>query len=165
MRLEAFKSPGILRGLSPEESAMDYMAGWQWVHAEHFTPNPYFHSIRSRMPFEPVTFARLIAKIAHCITVRAEGIDGFEPFLTDIIRGKDLSKLWYFIGGLDTRPTPYGRPLSTSLWVGEPGRKDDFIFAEIRLFADLGAPIYYAIVGQNPKRGGGLKRVSPAGGE
>jgi hypothetical protein len=111
MRLEAFKTPGVLRGLSPEESVRDYMAGWQWVHAEHFTPNPYFHSVRSSMPFEVVTFARLIAKIAHCITVRAEGVDGFEPFLTDIIRGKDLSKLWYFVGGLDTRPIPYGRPL------------------------------------------------------
>jgi len=34
------------------------------------------------------SFARMLAKIAHCQAVAALGLDGFEPALAEIIRGK-----------------------------------------------------------------------------
>ena len=35
------------------------------------------------------SFARMLAKIAQCQAVAALGLDGFEPALAEIIRGKD----------------------------------------------------------------------------
>jgi hypothetical protein len=158
VRIAAFKAPGILRHLTPEQSANDYLAGWCWNHMEQFQMNPSFHSVRVRSTFHPIIFARMIAKVAHCVAVQRFGVDGFEPFLTEIIRGIDLSKTWYFIGGDDVRPVvPIASHLLARLFIGEPKTEGDYIFAEIRLFANLGAPIYYAIVGQNPKRGIGLQ--------
>jgi hypothetical protein len=156
--MSAFKSPGILRDLSPEQSAKDYLAGWHWRHMEPTKLNPISNTIRAKITFDPVIFGRLIAKIAHGISVVRFGINGFQPFLSHIILGKDLSKMWYYVGGDPIRPPkPINSHLLTRIFIAPEQIERDLIFAEIRLFANLGAPIYYAIVGQNPSRSSSLQ--------
>jgi len=155
--LAYFEGPGLLRGLTPEESEKHFIASRPpWMRADRPKPGHEFAEIKFGAYFDPVPFARLIAKIAHGVTVRHYGPDGFEPFLKEIIRGDDLSKLWYYVGGAPTDPIPVDRHISYKICRRDNETLPDYLVVEIRLFANLGAPIYYALVGQNPKDGGGL---------
>jgi hypothetical protein len=151
----AFKPPGLLRGLSPQQSYDDYLAGWMWGHVEKIIHSPHVSGIRIGQYFHPLIFARMIAKIAHGTAVLAYGLTGFSPCLTDIIRGTDLSKLWWLIGGDPSRPVSETKKhFDVRLLTKEPETNPDpdYIMAEIRLFGNLGAPIYWAIVGENLKK-------------
>jgi hypothetical protein len=49
--------------------------------------------------FEPIKFARVLAKIAHCFVIAAAGINRFSPLLVPIILGQDKNVSFYVGNG------------------------------------------------------------------
>jgi hypothetical protein len=156
--LPFFRLPGIVRNLSANQAWHDHFAGG-WSHIEPFedpgVPMWFDEKI------DDVLIARLMAKMAHGMAVWSIGLDGFRPFLTDIIRGKDLSQLFYFVGGepKPVRPNKVGKfPHQLEIATGNiNGHRQKNIFAAIRLFADRsipgypelgGPPIYHVVIGE-----------------
>ena len=55
--------------------------------------------IVKRRNFDPIRFARLLAKIAHSFAVAELGLTGFNPFLHNLIRGIPPLYPFYYVGG------------------------------------------------------------------
>lgn len=101
-----------------------------------------------RLPvrYDQKSIARMVAKIAHGLTVEWLGLDGFTPYLPPMILGhsQDLGR-WV------------GSP-SASLFDEAPDRGHRFrvgtlddsplLIAGVHVFADSGAPEYLVVVGQ-----------------
>jgi hypothetical protein len=110
--------------------------------------------------FSPQKFARFVAKIAHGASVAQLGWGQFDPFLPEVILGKDPFATHY-VGSL---PEPYRK--------GEGGHMTrvghcrfpnglSVVWANVWFFSDFGTPIYEVVVGTNltPL---GLSRLPPA---
>ena len=156
--LPIFKLPGIMRNLSPEQAWRDHLVG-PWMHFEHFLDPGFPMWIDT--PIDHNLIARMVAKIAHGMAVWSYGADGFRPFLQEIIRGTDISKLFYFVGGWPNPPPPTPVtifPHRLEIAIGNIiGQEQVFVFAIVRLFADRfirgrpelgGTPIYTVVVGE-----------------
>jgi hypothetical protein len=92
-------------------------------------------------------FARMLAKIAHAAAVALPSLGQFRPLLPDIILRKNLD-LSLYVGC--SNPHHIAPPESNLIrvmvcWAKKPF--DQWLIAEIRLFAMLGAPSYQVIVG------------------
>lgn len=97
-----------------------------------------------RVVFEPVKFARAIAKIAYGFTVLQLGLDRIsERYVLPAILGKatDIGR-WV---GCDPAP-PMGP--STGLHAVTLRMEDKQIHVLVRLFAQFGAPEYHVVVGR-----------------
>jgi hypothetical protein len=117
--------------------------------AQHGGALPY-------VEFQPSTFGRLLAAIAHGFAVYSRGHSGFIPLLPDIIlgRGEDVFR---FVGGTNG-PSPFPRimpiPSIKSLHqtiidtTSIDGRL--ICYAEIRLFSHLNPwpPCYCVVIGE-----------------
>jgi len=153
--LARFKPAGFLRGLSQQASMADAFLG-NWILSELSETEPQ-NPVYVETEFSIPAFAKLIAKIAHAYAVFRHGVEGFDPFLADFILGKDFPYPFYFIGGearveprekcpwhlMDSRLVGT-RPVVGNIWVP----RQQPILVRVRIFADLGAPIYQAIVGK-----------------
>jgi hypothetical protein len=98
-------------------------------------------------PLHQPSLRRMLAKIAHSMTVAEIGLARFRPFLLDTICGKG-ENAHEFVGGYhENRPKLQHRHEITTMAheIGET----TLIVAEIRLFADLGAPTYVVVVGEH----------------
>lgn len=94
--------------------------------------------------FEPLMFARFLAKIAHGYAVAELGIDAFEPTTRALIRGHD-SRMNQFVGGQLGADLPADELHCLRHCI----RNDSgAIVVCIRLFALLSAPIYHVLVGR-----------------
>lgn len=101
------------------------------------------------------TFARAIAKIAHCHAVSELGLNSFRPFLPEVILGTD-PRLSYMIGAEPELlpPAPYRGHYLGWRECFVRGRK--LIVVRLRLFphigaqggSDVGPPVYLAVVGE-----------------
>ncbi len=154
LMLVQLNPPGLLRPffLSP------YLyRPWTYVHdidALHLIRNsiPNLHGIQAGR-FYLVEFCRMLAKICHAFAV-AEGIpSGYSFILKDFIRGTENNHALRFVGGIERthRPepnVPHRIILATPRSVGEM----EYIVAQIRLFAYLGAPVYEAVVAERRKQ-------------
>lgn len=91
-------------------------------------------------------FARMLMKIAHGWAVVEFGLDGFEPFLPDLILGKQDDFLT-FVGSTRIVQPARGNDhmIAVANFGTEPRR---WIVAQINLFERFGAPGYRVIVGQ-----------------
>jgi hypothetical protein len=89
------------------------------------------------------SFKRMLCKIAHCTAVAEYGLDRFEPFLCDLIRGKSKE----FENFLEANPKAFQRH-EEDLHTIEFITDGDLLIAEIRLFASIGAPFYYVVTGR-----------------
>jgi hypothetical protein len=89
----------------------------------------------------PLLFARMLGKIAHATAVF--GMDCFTPLLLDLILGR-TAVLTDLVGGLleNHPPEPHTHMLDIAL---RPSL--NLIFVKIRLFAQMGAPIYHVVAG------------------
>jgi len=158
--LMRFKQPGFLRGVSPSVTDGDWFADHWYNNPTELGPtNPnnakavYVESV-----FTPIIFAKLIAKMAHGLAVFRYGVDGFDPFLTDLILGKDFQHPFYFIGTEDNIPPKDPLPWNANIHLLTTTKTisgtilragDHLIVVRVRIFADLGAPVYKAIVGKH----------------
>src|ERR1700724_2497607 len=103
---------------------------------------------------DSILFAQLLAKIAHAFASAELLVENFDPILPNFIdfeipaQGRsDLRD--YFVGG-HVEPiasAPYLHELGLGL---APTKEQMFVVAKIRLFAFLGAPIYYVAIGTVP---------------
>jgi hypothetical protein len=97
-------------------------------------------------PLHQPSFCRMLAKIAHSMAVAEIGLGRFHPHLLEIIYGRD-EQPHQLIGGLLERRAPTRHRHEITTMVHEIGNSE-LIVAEIRLFADLGAPTYVVVVGE-----------------
>ncbi len=144
--LPIFSMPGLLRGVDPAAALAE--APVMWTHIEPSAQEASTAGVLTQTEFGGEIFCRLIAKTAHCAAVAKFGINGFTPLLIDIVLGRDLSQMRHLIGGKPVRE----RAATTNyeLGFGKP-RSDEYkayILCSVRIFADLGAPTYVAVVGK-----------------
>jgi hypothetical protein len=109
-----------------------------------------------RMPAEPHSFARMLAKIAHSYAMAKLGPKAFRPLLREIILGEKPNYPPHFIGG--TSPPDYGNALSRQkrssarYCVSHEWRprldQGSFLIVTIRLFGDYGMPIFQVVTGE-----------------
>jgi hypothetical protein len=99
--------------------------------------------------FDVFAFARLLTKIGHCLATIELGIGGFRPLALDFMlyRHNNLS---FVVGG-----NPEDEPCNDLHWLRLKGHvllpaRRFFAVADIRLFANLGAPTYHVAVGEVP---------------
>lgn len=91
---------------------------------------------------------RVLAKIAHSYAVTELGLEGFVPALRSFILGR-VNDHFRLVGGeLQTAP-PTANFHEIGLEVDGAGR----VIVRIRLFANLGAPVYRVVVGVSPNPG------------
>ncbi|MFN2258324.1 MAG: HNH endonuclease [Parasphingopyxis sp.] len=90
-------------------------------------------------------FLRFLAKAAHAYTTAELGIDGFEPFLNDIIlnRDNDLSK--YVGGTLPDAPHKVDPAYTTLIALGSA---NGLLAVRLQFYPILGSPAYAVVVGE-----------------
>jgi hypothetical protein len=98
--------------------------------------------------FNASEFYRLIAKIAHSYAVAELGFT-FEPYLINLIEFTTPMFASHFVGGgLGEDPPPTDNLHEVEFVPSLQGPKgDELLRVRIRLFASLGMPNHYAIVG------------------
>lgn len=103
---------------------------------------------------DTLRFTQMLAKIAHSFAMAKVSAEDFDPLLPDFIFSADEndSRQYDLIGGEESvvPPLPYLHELGLGIVHAADDR--DYLVARIRLFAFLGSPVYYAVVG--PVRGG-----------
>jgi hypothetical protein len=136
--------PGLLRGLSRGESENTPPIGtWVYSMVGQKSQTPVLISSK----IDPFVQLKLIAKIAHGFAVYRYGLDGFAPYLTDFIRGKEFSDPNFFIGNEFGPPQP---PIKSPWHVKSSIlTHGQIILVRVRLFANIGSPTYVAAVGQH----------------
>jgi hypothetical protein len=112
----------------------------------------------SAAQFEPITFYRFLAKIAHSFAIGRLGLGHFQSFfLPDIILGKadvPVNSLFQLVGGgPDITIPPYSDPILRTLHSLQtrdaPAPSFRYVIATIQLFSFLKAPTYDVVVGEN----------------
>jgi hypothetical protein len=104
--------------------------------------------------YDSSAFAQMLCKIAHGLAVDHFGIDGFKPLAVEHALGHKTT-INYLVGCRRNEEIPPPQDWRHAHRFIRWRRKPELIVAEIRLFADLGAPIYHVVVGI---RKDGLKR-------
>jgi HNH endonuclease len=100
--------------------------------------------------FEMRDLARLLAKIAHAMTVAVHGLESFEPWLPNFILGRDDCTLHYFVAGCpNSSPDQQGEhKIALGTWENDGVR----IGALVRLFCRFATPDYQIAVGRFKSR-------------
>jgi hypothetical protein len=105
--------------------------------------------------FDTVLFAQMIAKIAHGYANWIIGIGNFKPYLLAFIRrefgeNEQYPDCYDFVGGNPSRFTPTEpdelHQLGHEL-VSYNGKT--LVLVSVRLFANLGAPLFWAVAGES----------------
>lgn len=106
-------------------------------------------------PIDIFIFLRFLAKIAHSFAIAQRGVDGFQPFLPDIILGKPevlCSELYQLIGGGMNLPNrllcdPESLPFHHLELHHVKASENTFVVVSIQLFCFLNMPTYSMVVG------------------
>ena len=93
-------------------------------------------------------FCLMLAKIAHSFAVAELGVGGIDPFLTDMIRHRDLSNRAGFIGGGEGNEPP-SNDLHELAFDTAISSEPNVIAVRIRLLGILGTPTYHVAVGRS----------------
>lgn len=103
-------------------------------------------SIQTR--FEPIAFARMLAKIAHAILVAEYGIESFRPLVTELIRGLDADAP-YWVGGCEPPGSYPGKEHIIEFGLNRKAGRQTYACARIHLFHFLpNFPAYEVVVGE-----------------
>ncbi|MFZ1106090.1 MAG: hypothetical protein WAN86_25040 [Hyphomicrobiaceae bacterium] len=92
-------------------------------------------------------WCRVLAKIAHSYTVAECGINSFRPYLLDIILERPVVSAFYWIGG-DMENHVREPHIHTAALYATNIRGMTMFTVRLRLFAFLGAPVYWVVVGE-----------------
>jgi hypothetical protein len=93
-------------------------------------------------------FCQMLAKIGYSFAVAELGYGNFKPFLIPHIINKDLSNCSDYIGSLSKDESPSDQLHELSI---HKNSNPNYVTVRIRLFAKLGTPTYYVVVGQRLK--------------
>jgi hypothetical protein len=89
---------------------------------------------------------QFMAKIAHAMSVATLGVEGFKPYLLELIRNKSVPP-YEFVGGLAGKsPTTNSVHSITNRLINIENRLH--VTAEVQVFSCLGAPVYQVVVGE-----------------
>jgi hypothetical protein len=114
--------------------------------AYKFDPNaPKFIPAEIGYNFNPTTFCKLLAKIAHAYTCAEFGPRGFVPILSGSIRG--IPDPIVFVGGNPTIDKALPGRHSITHQILQSEARGKFIQVSVRLFSDLGMPIFHIVSG------------------
>jgi len=100
----------------------------------------------STKSMDTVLFCRLLAKIAHCYAVAELGVDGFKPYLLDIIRDPDARFIGEYVGdamAVDNRGEDLHEVYQEDFY-----RKSKHVVVCVRLFGNYGLPTYWVVAGE-----------------
>lgn len=116
------------------------------VSAEGGVPEPYRRFVAAGLG--PAVFAQMLAKIGLCMAVYHFGIDGFKPLVRDFIRG-EINEFGHWVGGpaayTPENPSKHLHEFHITILEMEAGIR--YVAVYIRLFAIIGGPRNYVIVG------------------
>lgn len=90
-------------------------------------------------------FLRFLAKTAHAFAVAELGVDGFEPFLNDIVLNRD-DDIARYVGG--TQPMDEGDIDPAGTVFIQIGGAEDFVAVFFQIYPPLKSPAYAIIVGR-----------------
>jgi hypothetical protein len=141
---------GFFRG-DPDDGRLTNISEW-WTWRDHDKIEALCRKIgleNGRLTpheFNLTRLSQMLAKIGHSQAVAELGIDGFRPLAVDLALGHSVS-INHLVG-----TSPWNRkmkPREESLHKVQiaTNKNNGIIMAEIRLFANLGAPTYHVIVG------------------
>jgi hypothetical protein len=156
-----FEPPGMLAGMLPSNQIK--ITNWIWytttadsVARQKKLEASGFSGALAYLDFEPVKFARVLAKIAHCYAAASIGITKFRPLLPAIILGADPN-VSHYVGSNAAVPSTFPLlPGPTAIHqVGTdtvPIGGASYIYAQIRLFSYFRplTPVYTVVVGEYP---------------
>ena len=93
---------------------------------------------------------RILAKIAHSYAVAELGVNGFTPFLRNIILGTDIRHIPHYVGGTREVPLASDNVYEIKLTIVESIGLRSYLLATIRLLSDVqGMPEYWVVVGEH----------------
>jgi HNH endonuclease len=101
-------------------------------------------SVQGIGKFNPLTYGRMICKVAHALAFAEHGVS-FIPLLQDVILGKSAHITHYLSGRVSPEQDMTGLH---SLQIGWLERKATYLIAYVRLFCNYGTPLYMVTVGQ-----------------
>jgi len=133
--------PGILVGRPAHIS--DVAGAWAKHLAGPLVP-PGFKSLASPV-LDTFKFSRFLAKIAHCFAVEQLG-ENFAPLLLDVIRQPVADQRYDLVGG-EREDSPATDNLHELRLEWHRYGSAVYATVRIRLFANLGAPTYWVVVG------------------
>lgn len=149
LALPHFKSlPTILEGGSPNPDVL--LDAWGKITNSHIYKQLPEGTKFGYVPFHPMKWCRMLAKIAHGVAVANIGIGGFKPLLPRLIRGFDKTPT-HLIGCTEGF-LPTEQQLAHRVDLMEcksnsvPNKK--FLLAKMRLFANCGSPEYIVVIGE-----------------
>lgn len=151
----AFPPPTILQGLPPL-AILVQKEDWIWVNAatgkrareKAQEAHSDAKKLVSRASFNLTIFAKMMGKIGYSFTVAEAGFDRFKPIIARAIVGLEPWFPNYLVGG-EPEPVPESEyQTETGLKRMTSSTGQEFLVARIRLFGKLGAPVYYAVVGE-----------------
>ncbi|WP_460449877.1 hypothetical protein [Alsobacter sp. SYSU BS001988] len=96
--------------------------------------------------FHLPSFSEMLMKISHGIIVSRIGLADFKPFISDV-DFDDLTSCLKYVGGIDARDLPSKFLHEFSLSKQKSPGGGYYYVVHIRLFAMLGTPTNYAVVG------------------
>ena len=142
--------PGILCGRPKDNNGLP--SGWTLVMNQHDAMvekgMPQFTSPQ----LDSVHFCRFLAKIGHGFAVGMLGLEGFNPFLCEPITrqyagGPDIwLDRYHYVGGDPTDFAPSDALHEMNIQI-LPIHGKQLVVVGVRLYAILGAPLYYVVVG------------------
>jgi hypothetical protein len=163
--LPVWGDPGFIRGAPPSSEYPHHLG-----HGYGFVPDTMNNALGLRpdqrltpkdptnVPINLDTFARAIAKIAHCHAVAALGIDGFRPLVLPKIVLGTYNCLPYFIGASINDPPPPREDMLHLVTVHDlRAGQLRLTVISVRLFSNLkagghGVPIYNVLTGPRKVR-------------
>lgn len=141
-------APGILRGAPPSDTFSGELV------ARLLQSNGLHHLLDEGKAIRLcqiclLSFARMLAKIAHSYAVASLGLNGFRPLLQDLITGKSSNAHW-LVGG-DESPWA-SEELATSglhyIYLGDCiAAGNTYVVCGIQLFCVVDMPKYHVVVG------------------
>lgn len=141
------RAPTILSG----QPASEAVNGTPWYQVNAADAKKFMPNDKDGMDigeFHAGFFCRMIAKIAHSFVVAERGLESFTPLLPDLILGRSNTAC-HWIGGPPV-PLPPADPKGghkVELIHIDTPKGIRYVGANVRLFAQFGAPEYAAVVG------------------
>jgi hypothetical protein len=141
--LTKLSPPGLLVGRPAD--VQDFRGVWVKWFSPQLLPLQRLQSFATHV-LDTFKFSQFLAKMAHGFAVDQLGQDGFTPLLRGIICAPVNSPNYEFVGGKshDALPSPNLHELELEI---VRANALDYLVANIRLFANLGAPAYAVVVG------------------
>lgn len=147
LALYVFPPPGIITG-APDSQIVD---GALWVLSDQGTIDRQLGQQNAKAIRSPLIAAehllRMLAKIGHAYAVAQVGVNGFRPFLRELILQGTPDRSTFFIGG--DLEVPAAEDALHGLWFSYRWTaRTRYLVVSVRLFAMLGSPLYHVVVGE-----------------